>query len=340
MSRPARPLISIITPVLNEEAGLDAYYARVARVMDAPDAGADFEIVFTDNRSADTTFAKIGELARKDARISGHRFARNFGYQRSIWTGYALAKGDAVIELDADLQDPPELIPRFVARWREGADIVYGVRERREEPKSTEFLRKVYYRLIRALSDDDLPNDAGDFMLLDRRIVDHIKATYDPNIYIRGVVFSLGFERAAIAYDRSARTVGASKFPLSRMVRLGLDGIIRHSTMPLRLASFVGIAFSVFAFAMAAFYLLLALIPGVELPSGFTTIVLLQLASLGVTATLLGIIGEYLARMYQHQRGEPMTIIDASTGTPAANALQKARGARKPRPAPRKSESE
>lgn len=309
-----KPLISIITPVYNEESNLHAYYERTKDVIDALSPEYDFEIIFTDNASSDRTFQMIEDLASRDMRIRGYKLSRNFGYQRSIWTGYAMARGSAVLELDADLQDPPELLPQMLSLWKEKNKIVYGVRIQRVEGVLISSLRKLFYRTIRWMSDDDLPEDAGDFMLLDRVVVNYIKETYDPNIYIRGLVFSLGFKRAAIKYSRGGRAAGESKFNMPAMIRLAVDGIVRHSTIPLRLCYFTGLFFGMSSLIMITIYAMARVLDGSAWPAGFATTTVIQLLSIGINSMLLGLIGEYLSRIYTLQRKSPMSIIERSVG--------------------------
>lgn len=305
----ARMLISIIAPVFNEEDNLGNYYQRVCSVLDSLSENYDFEIIFTDNNSTDGTFAGIRKLAAGDPRIRAVRLSRNFGYQRSIWTGYSLSRGDAVLELDADLQDPPEMLLDFLEKWRDGAAVVYGIRESRAEGFFVQFMRKLYYRLLKLVSDDELPNDAGDFMLIDRKVVDHIKRTNDHNIYIRGFVFSLGYPAVGISYARSARQFGVSKFPFFKMVRLAADAFVLHSVVPLRLAFYLGFLFSGLSMILVIFYVSAQTFFNANWPAGFTTTTVLQLLTIAITSTLLGIIGEYLARIYSLLRMAPMTTI-------------------------------
>ncbi|MDR3736622.1 MAG: glycosyltransferase family 2 protein [Acidobacteriaceae bacterium] len=305
------PLVSIIVPVLNEEANIQPFYTAVTACI-APLAGQfRFEFVFTDNHSTDRTFALLSDLAVNDPRIRVYRFSRNFGYQRSIMTGYAQARGAAAIQLDCDLQDPPELIATFLQHWQAGADVVYGVRVKRKESWGINIARSAFYRLIDRLSEDPIPVDAGDFRLVSRRIIEVLRTFDDAQPYLRGTIAGLGFTQVGIEYSRAARARGESKFPFSKLMSLAIDGILNHSTMPLRISTYFGLAASVLTLCGLFGYLLAKIIFHSQWPAGFATLAALILASISINAMLLGIIGEYLGRMYRQMRTRPLTILEA-----------------------------
>lgn len=310
----AKKLISIVTPVYNEEDNIDFYYTRIKAAIAPLQDHYDFEIVLTDNASIDNTFALIRALAEKDPSIRAFRFSRNFGYQKSILTGLTQARGDAAIEFDCDLQDPPELLPVFLEAWEKGTHIVYGVRRKRQEGLIVTFLRRCFYRLINQISEYTLPPDAGDFMLLDRCVLEELRHVDDQKPYLRGIIFSLGFSQLGIPYDRNARQFGISKFPLKKMIGLALDGIISQSDLPLRLASYTGLGIALTTVLLSGCYLLMYVFAGASLPPGFTTTVLLILFSISLNAIFLGIIGEYVARIYRQVRRQPLTIIQETIG--------------------------
>ena len=212
------PLISIVIPVFNEGENIDPLYERIRAVIDPLHETYRFEILFTDNHSTDQTFTRISEIAEDDDRIRCLRFSRNFGFQRSILTGYRAAGGAAAIQLDADLQDPPELIPAFLEHWEQGIAVVYGVRAKRHEGWLITTGRAIFYRLINWMSADDLPHDAGDFRLVDRKILDALNEVDDYHPYLRGLIASFGFEQLGIPYDRDARLRGESKFSFRKLV--------------------------------------------------------------------------------------------------------------------------
>ena len=308
-----KKLVSIIVPVLNEEGNVERLYEAVTRVMVDLEVRYDYELIFTDNHSSDSTFAKIEQLAARDPRVSGFRFSKNFGFQRSILTGYMKTSGDAVIQIDADLQDPPELIPEFIEKWEEGYDVVYGVRRSRQEGWLIALARRTFYKLIDLLSEDDLPRDAGDFRLVSRRIVELLGQVDDYHPYLRGLIASLGFEQLGIPYDRARRTSGESKFSIPRLIGLAVDGILVHSVIPLRIATFVGLAMSLVMMLGILGYGLSRLVFGVDWPAGFATTTVLLLLGITLNGLFLGIIGEYLGRLYQQAKKRPITIIERNT---------------------------
>jgi polyisoprenyl-phosphate glycosyltransferase len=308
-----KKLISIIVPVLNEEENVERLYEAVTQVMGTLEARYDFELIFTDNHSTDSTFGTIERIAAADPRVRGFRFSKNFGFQRSILTGYMRANGDAVIQIDADLQDPPELIPLFIDKWEEGFDVVYGLRRSRQEGWLIGFCRKVFYSLIDKLSEDDLPQAAGDFRLVSRRIVDLMREVDDYHPYLRGLIASFGFDQVGIPYDRAPRTRGASKFPFFRLLALAVDGILVHSVIPLRIATFVGLFMSLVMFLGIIGYAASRIFLGHDWPPGFATTTVLLLLGIVLNGLFLGIVGEYLGRMYQQVKKRPVTIIERET---------------------------
>jgi glycosyltransferase involved in cell wall biosynthesis len=305
------PLISIVLPAYNEELNIRPLFERLHPILEQLSDRFRFEFVVTDNHSTDRTFAVLQQAAAADPRVRVFRFSRNFGFQRSILTGYMKCRGDAAIQLDVDLQDPPELISVFLDKWQAGADVVYGIRMERSEGRAITFARSLFYRLIDLLSEDKLPVDAGDFRLISRRVIDIVCAYRDANPYLRGTIATLGFEQVGVSYARSARKFGESKFPFSKLLSLALDGILNHSTVPLRFATYFGLVTSVLTVVLMLFYAFGRLILGAQWPAGFTTLAALILLSISINAMLLGIIGEYLGRMYRQVREAPVTIIES-----------------------------
>ncbi len=306
----ARPLVSIVVPVYNEESTIPAFYAAITKIAAAIEPGYAMEFVFTDNHSEDRTFQLLEELAARDARVRVFRFSRNFGFQRSILTGYIKARGEVAIQLDCDLQDPPELIPVFLDHWRHGAEIVYGVRVARKEGWLINQSRAVFYRLIDRLSEHKIPVDAGDFRLISRRVIDLLAGLDDAQPYLRGTIASLGFKQVGVEYARSARVAGESKFPFSKLLSLALDGILNHSTVPLRVSTYFGFLVSLATLVGVFAYTVVKLVTHAAWPAGFATLAALILAGISVNAMLLGIIGEYLGRMYMQMKKGPLTIVE------------------------------
>ncbi|MFO0988995.1 MAG: glycosyltransferase family 2 protein [Alphaproteobacteria bacterium] len=307
----ARRLVTICVPVYNEAENVRPLYARLAPVLAQLADRYDFEILFTDNHSEDETFARLAALALEDKRIRVIRFSRNFGFQRSVLAGYTHARGEAAIQIDCDLQDPPELFGEFLARWEAGYQVVYGVRKSR--PREGWLLRtgrRLFYRTIDWLSEDHLPHDAGDFRLVDRRVLDELRQVRDQQPYVRGLIAAMGFRQIGIPYDRAPRERGQSKFRLRHLVGLALDGILHHSTVPLRLATIVGLAVSALALVGILYYFVDWLLSGGSWPQGWATLAILVLLSIGLNALLLGILGAYIGRIFKNVKALPLVIVE------------------------------
>ena len=312
MTQNKKKLISLIIPVYNEEDNIFPLYEAVLPIINDCESQYDFELVFTDNHSIDSTFAKLSELRELDQRVRVFRFSRNFGYQKSILTGYLKARGNALIQLDCDLQDPPELIPEFLKHWEDGCAVVFGIRRSRRESAVLQYARKLFYRLADYLSEDDLPVDAGDFRLIDRKVVDVLRQVDDAQPYLRGMIAAMGFKQHGIQYDRRSRERGQTNFRFKDLVGLALDGILNHSIVPLRLATFFGIGVTVLTLFAILGYVSGKFLFGVNWPAGFTTLTVLLLAGISVNALFLGIIGEYLGRIYQQVKKRPLVIVETS----------------------------
>lgn len=307
---PGKPLISLVVPVFNEEENIPAFYADARRVTDALADQYEFEFVFTDNHSTDRTPSLLRDLCVADRRVRAYRFSRNFGYQRSILTAYLRCRGDAAIQLDVDLQDPTDLIVEFLRYWREGYDVVYGTRISRHESWRWSVARKIFYRIVDFLSEDKIPNDAGDFRLISRRVIEELRRIDDHRPYLRGTIATLGFNQMGIDYNRGPRVRGSSKFSLYQNLMLALDGIVNQSVVPLRVATYVGIAVAFVTVLASVGYIIAYFTTGFRAPAGFTTTTVLILGSLGINAMLLGIIGEYLGRMYMQMKKQSLSIIE------------------------------
>ncbi|MBM4342271.1 MAG: glycosyltransferase family 2 protein [Deltaproteobacteria bacterium] len=313
-----RKMLTILVPVYNEAPNIEPLFAALAPVLAELQASYDVELLFTDNHSEDATFEKLQARGAVDPRVRVLRFSRNFGFQRSILCGYLNARGDAAIQIDCDLQDPPALIVQFVQRWQAGAKVVYGVRRSRKEGWLITVLRQAFYRLIDRLSDTRLPLDAGDFRLVDRCVIDELGRMEDYHPYLRGAIAAMGFEQVGIPYDRSERRHGESKFPLSKLVALAVDGILNHSVVPLRLATYTGLAVSLLTLGMLVATVIGRLLYGGAWPAGFATLTVLILLSLSLNALFLGVIGEYLGRIYQQVKRRSLTIVEARVNDPPA----------------------
>jgi len=315
-----KPLISIIVPVYNEEANVNrAYEAIVSELEKRQDIG--FEIIFTDNHSTDATFDRLELLTARDPRVKVLRFARNFGFNRSILTGYRYAEGDAAIQIDCDLEDPPSLFHDFIDLWKQRHDVVVGIRARRQENWCMVFLRKTFYRLLDRISDTPHQIDAGDFRLVDRSILDQLRMIEDAQPYVRGLISELARNQGGVAYARDRREFGESKFPLRQLIKLGLEGVYAYSTTPLRIATYVGILIALVTSAVTGVYVLGRLISPGQWPAGFATTTVLILFGISLNGLFLGILGEYIARIYQQVRHRPTVIIEKALNIDAAGAV-------------------
>lgn len=303
-----RQLISIIVPVFNEEDNVERTYAELKSATGLLHQ-YDFEYIFTDNHSTDQTFEKLRSIAERDTSVKIARFARNFGFQKSVLTGYRLASGVAAIQIDADLQDPPSMFGPFLEKWRLGHDVVVGVRRERRESKLLSLGRRSYYRAMRRLGGPHLIPDAGDFRLIDRGIIEQLRRINDPHMYLRGLISSLAKRQVGIPFDRSERLHNESKFRLNSLVRLAMDGVLAHSSLPLRFSFYVGLSVALGATALSAFYIVLRLFWPASVPEGFTTTQILILFGIGINSIFLGIVGVYIGRIYDQVRVRPATII-------------------------------
>tara|TARA_R110001606_G_scaffold395175_2_gene566873 strand:+ start:566 stop:1543 length:978 start_codon:yes stop_codon:yes gene_type:complete len=304
-----KPLISISIPVYNEEGNIHRLHDRLCKLANSIADQYSMEFVFTDNRSTDNSWQLIKSIAQQDPRVRAFRFSRNFGFQKSILTNYVNTRGAAVLQLDADLQDPPELLPEFLKKWEEGYKVVYGVRKVRPEPWLMRQFRRSGYWLIDRLAGYPVPKNVGDFRLIDRDVICAIAKFNDQAPYLRGTIASLGFSQIGIDYEREARQEGKSKFSIRSLLRLGIDGILTTSTIPLRLATYVGAGITMLAFIGAFYYIFLKLM-NPELPIGVASTSILILFSLGLNSIFLGLIGEYIIRMHNNIRGGDIAVID------------------------------
>lgn len=307
MTRKTR--VSILVPAYNEEANVERAYAAICDVFaELPDH--EYEIIFTDNHSTDRTPELLRAIAARDANVRVIRFSRNYGYERSLLVAYKAATGACSVQLDCDLQDPPELIPRMLELWRSGHQVVYGIRRQLEDGPLIRASRRFFYRMVAAMSHDDLPIDAGEFRLVDARILAELRRVEDSSPYVRGLISSMGFSQVGIEYDRRARVAGVSKFPLYAMLALATDGILNHSLFPLRLASLVGIIVGSMTLLVMFGYMVGKLILGQQWPAGFATTTVLLLMSISVNALLMGILGEYLGRIFLQTKKRPAPIVE------------------------------
>ncbi len=320
MTEAHKTLVSIVVPAFNEEGNVVRCYESIVAVFrQLPEY--DYEIIITDNHSTDRTFLLLEDLAAKDPALKVIRFSRNYGYQRSLLTAYQAASGACAIQLDCDLQDPPELIPEMLQIWRMGHQVVYGIRRSLKDGIVVASLRRLYYRLIATISDDDLPVNVGEFRLVDRCILVELQKVTDTSPYLRGLISTMGFSQMGLEYDRMGRTEGESKFPLKSMISLALDGVLNHSLLPLRLASIAGMFIGLLSLVLTSVYLLGRLVFGQAWPAGFATTTILLLMSIAINAIFMGILGEYVGRLFLHAKTEIKPIVERRLNFPQVISL-------------------
>jgi len=306
-----RPVYSVVAPVYNEEETLPYFYERVVTMMEG--LHEPFEIVLINDGSRDGSYQIMRDLHQRDPRVCVADFSRNFGHQIAISAGLDRACGDAVIIIDSDLQDPPEVIPELIARWREGAEVVYAQRAHRSgETRFKLLTAAAFYRLIGRITSVHIPRDTGDFRLLDRRVVDTLVAMREHHRFMRGLSAWVGFRQAAVPYDRAERFAGATKYPLGKMVRFSLDAITGFSYVPLQLATTFGFVLAGLSLLGIVIAALLRLINGAIVGQATTLILVLLLG--GVQLIFLGVIGEYLGRIYDEVRARPLYIVRETLG--------------------------
>jgi dolichol-phosphate mannosyltransferase len=314
---PRRLLLSVVIPCANEQEVLRETNQRLLAVLES--LSLDFEIVYVDDGSTDCTPQLLRELHAQDDHVRVVRLSRNFGQQVAITAGMEHAAGDAVVIIDADLQDPPEVIEEFVQKWLEGYDVVYGIRTEREgETAFKLWTAKAFYRFINHLSDTRMPLDTGDFRLIDRRVVQALLSMPERDRFVRGMVSWLGFSQIAVRYRRAPRLAGATKFPFFKMVRFAMDGIVSFSIVPLRLATWLGLASSGLA-VLGILYALLSRFFAQGWVKGWTSIVIAVLLFGGAQLVCLGIIGEYIGRIYGESKRRPLYVVRERMGFDAQN---------------------
>jgi glycosyltransferase involved in cell wall biosynthesis len=315
MSRPssltaACPTVSVVVPLCNEEASVEELHRRLAAVLEATDVS--YEVILVDDGSSDATGDRIDDLASEDDRLVGIHLSRNFGHQAAVSAGIDHARGRAVILMDGDLQDPPEVVPQFIAAWRQGYDVVYGVRRHRKEG----FLKRLgyagFYRVWNAISDLDIPLDSGDFCLMDRRVVDVLAHLPERMRFIRGLRSFVGFRQVGLPYERAAREAGSSKYSLRALIELAIDGLVSFSSYPLRLVTRLGLATISLAFLLLAWVLCDAWFSRSG-PRGWASTIVVVLFMASVQLFSLGIIGEYIRLIFLEVKRRPTYIVESRT---------------------------
>ncbi|MBC5800352.1 MAG: glycosyltransferase family 2 protein [Candidatus Eremiobacteraeota bacterium] len=304
-------LISIVIPLYNEEGNVPELLRRLETVMEAvTQSGDDYEIVAVNDGSQDRTLGLLRAERVGRPRLVIVDLSRNFGHQIAATAGLDAARGDAVVLMDGDLQDPPELIEAFLAKWREGYDVVYATRKSRKGESPFKLLTaRIFYRTIRRLTNVSIPVDTGDFRLMSRRVVDALAQTREKHRFLRGLVSWVGYNQIGIEYERDARTFGKTKYPFSKMLRFAIDGITSFSEIPLRFATYLGFMISAFAFLYVVVILVLKIL-GLNEP-GYTSMMVAILFLGGVQLITIGIAGEYLGRIYDQVKSRPLYLLSS-----------------------------
>lgn len=309
-----KPKFSVIAPVFNEVDGLGEFYKILKSVMDA--VGEEWELLLVDDGSTDGSREMVLDLAVKDNHIVPLIFTRNFGHQIAVTAGMDHAQGDAVIIIDSDLQDPPQIIPELIAKWKEGYEVVYAVRREREG--ETWFKRTsatTFYRLIDRITDVRIPLDTGDFRLLDREVLTVMNSMREKQRFLRGMSAWVGFNQIGVVYDRKSRFAGKSKYPFKKMLKLALNAITGFSTLPLQLAEYAGGILLVLSGIYAIIAIIYAIIQKPFLPGQALTVFLLLFLG-GLLSLFMGIIGEYISRIYDEAKGRPLYILRTNPKNP------------------------
>jgi len=322
----AGPVLSLVLPIFNEEAIIPELDRRLRAFLTDVGSGVGdaWEVIFVNDGSKDRSLALLKELAAAEPRYKVLSLSRNFGHQMAITAGLDRAGGEAVVVMDADLQDPPEVVRQMVARWREGFDVVFGVRSRRHgETVFKKLTAAIFYRLLRGmLGDVSIPVDAGDFRLMSRPVVLTLRALRERHRFVRGLVWWVGFRQTSVSYERPARFAGETKYPLRRMLRFAIDGITSFSTVPLRMATWLGVLAGLVALGGVGWALYSKFFGGVV--RGWTTIMIL--VGLGSSAQLLmtGILGEYVGRIYEEVKRRPLYVVDSEINLSGADRNDRA----------------
>jgi glycosyltransferase involved in cell wall biosynthesis len=318
--RGKRFLLSLVVPMRNEEDSIGEFMTRVRPAVEQ--VGCDYEIVCVNDGSSDRTLEILKTARAGDRHIKIVDLARNFGKDLALTAGIDHAEGDAIIPLDADLQDPPELIPDLVAKWREGNDMVIAVRrDRQSDSLAKRLSANLFYRAIGRMSDVPIPANAGDYRIMDRRVIDALKSMPERNRFMKGIFAWVGFKQARIHFDRPARVAGASKWSFWKLWNFALDGIFSFSTLPLRIWTYFGVILAVFALGYAVLIAVRTLIMGVDVP-GYASLAVILLFFSGLNMIGLGIIGEYLGRVFIEVKHRPLYLVRETIGLDPSEAAE------------------
>jgi dolichol-phosphate mannosyltransferase len=325
-----RPRYSIIAPIYNEEGNIQVLYDRICQVMDS--TGESWELITVNDGSRDRSVELIEALGAKDSRVKLINFARNFGHQIAVTAGLNHASGEAVVVIDADLQDPPEMILEMIERWKAGYQVVYAIREERKgESWFKLFTAKMFYRVINRLTDVNIPLDTGDFRLMDERVVAALNSMPEHNRFIRGLTSWIGFKQTGVTYVREARFSGETKYPLKKMLRFAMDAITGFSYFPLQIMVYVSFILGVLAILTIPIIAVLRLAMGPQFLGGQATNIVLMLLLSSFELFFLFVLGQYVARIYDEVRRRPLYIVASKTNL---DSVKKSEAVPTPQPEP------
>lgn len=302
-----KKMYSLVIPLYNEEEVIHECIKRVTNVMHNNEF--DYEIIFVNDGSSDSTEEIVKQYCDKDKHLKLISFSRNFGHQTAISAGMDNAEGDAIIVMDADLQDPPEVVLKLIEKYEEGFDVVYAIRSKRKgESFFKKITAKMFYRFLKNMCEVDIPVDTGDFRLISRQVCDVLKGLTERNRYVRGLVSWVGFKQTGIYYEREERYAGKTKYPLKKMLKLSVDGITSFSTKPLKLTKWIGIFMAAVGFIYAIIVIIQKLV-GIQMQTGWASTMVTILLIGGIQLIMLGITGEYIARIFDESKNRPLYII-------------------------------
>ena len=318
MEQEKKNLVTILVPAYNEQEVLHLLYDRLEKLMNE-NTNYDFEVLLVNDGSKDKTFEIMQELREKDKRFCYLNLSRNFGKETAMIAGLDYCKGDAVVIIDADLQDPPELIPEMIKYWEEGYDDVYAKRKSREgETWLKKFTSKMYYRVLQGFTRIEIQKDTGDFRLLDRRCVEALKSMRENQRYTKGLFSIIGYNKKEILYDRDPRAAGQTKWNYGKLIDLSIDGITSFTTSPLRWAALIGCGVSVIGFVYMLYIIIKTIVTGIDVP-GYASLMVVILFLGGIQLIFLGIIGEYLGRTFNESKHRPLYFIERYNETKETN---------------------
>jgi len=311
MASPSNPTLSVVLPCFNERDNLDPLQQRLAPLLEK--ITHSFEVIFVDDGSTDGCSEMLDALNRRDSRFKVIHFSRNFGHQAALSAGLDASTGAAVVLMDCDLQDPPEVIESFIDHWRRGSEVVYGVRRKRKEGLLKRAGYSAFYRSMRMVAQIEVPLDAGDFCLMDRKVVDALKRLPEAHRFLRGLRSWVGFRQTGVEYERQGRHAGEPKYTLAKLIRLAVSGYVGFSTVPLRVASWLGLVVAAIGFGIAVWAVSTKIL-GIPSPRGWASSIAVMLFLGGIQLLVLGVMGEYLGRVYDEARARPSYVVREAVG--------------------------